>query len=93
MRRRSRAADAERLREDLRLLYVALTRAAPRTCGWAWPRCSVGNSTACLWHRSALGYLCRGPSGTPEAVPTCRRWPLEVARRDRAGRPFAEPKA
>jgi exodeoxyribonuclease V beta subunit len=53
------AADIERQREDLRLLYVALTRA--RHSLWvglaALQRYS---SNACLWHESAIGYLLGG---------------------------------
>ena len=53
------AADIERQREDLRLLYVALTRA--RHALWvglaALQRFS---SNACLWHESAIGYVLGG---------------------------------
>lgn len=52
-------ADRERLREDLRLLYVALTRA--RHALWVGAAAlKVGNSDACQWHRSALGHLLSG---------------------------------
>lgn len=54
------AADKERQREDLRLLYVALTRA--RHGIWLGAAAlKSGNSSACLWHRSGLGYLLSGP--------------------------------
>ncbi|HZH08449.1 MAG TPA: UvrD-helicase domain-containing protein, partial [Lautropia sp.] len=53
------AADIERQREDLRLLYVALTRA--RHALWvglaALQRYS---NSACLWHESAIGYVLGG---------------------------------
>ncbi len=54
------AADTERLREDLRLLYVALTRARHRL--WVGlAALKSGNSTQCVWHRSAVGYAIGGP--------------------------------
>ncbi len=60
-----RAADQERLREDLRLLYVAATRA--RHALWVGVSAlKVGRSPDCVWHRSALGYLL---SGDEPAVP------------------------
>ena len=55
------AADHERHQEDLRLLYVALTRA----CHAVWlgvAALRVGNSRSCVFHRSALGYLLGGES-------------------------------
>jgi exodeoxyribonuclease V beta subunit len=62
------AADKERQREDLRLLYVALTRA--RHSLWVGAAAvKDGRSSACGWHRSALGYLLSGPDPrAPEAV-------------------------
>jgi exodeoxyribonuclease V beta subunit len=68
------AADAERLREDLRLLYVALTRARHHT----WVGAAVvtvrgaGKSVApaTVWHRSALGVLASGPQ--PVSPPEVR---------------------
>jgi exodeoxyribonuclease V beta subunit len=52
-------ADHERLREDLRLFYVALTRA--RHALWmGFAALKIGNSTECLTHRSAPGYLLGG---------------------------------
>jgi exodeoxyribonuclease V beta subunit len=54
------AADKERQREDLRLLYVALTRA--RHALWVGVSAlKVGRGSACVWHRSAIGYLLSGP--------------------------------
>jgi exodeoxyribonuclease V beta subunit len=53
------AADNERLREDLRLLYVALTRA--RHAVWVGlAALKVGQGKHCLWHRSAIGYALGG---------------------------------
>ena len=55
------AADAERLREDLRLLYVAMTRARHQL----WVGVAVlrhGKNPACVWHRSAWGSLVSGPA-------------------------------
>ncbi len=53
------AADRERQREDLRLLYVALTRA--RHALWVGlAALKVGNSTDCTANRSAVGYLLCG---------------------------------
>ena len=62
------AADRERQREDLRLLYVALTRA--RHGLWVGVSAlKVGQSPACVWDRSALGYLLSGPGArTPEQL-------------------------
>ena len=49
-------AERERLREDLRLLYVALTRA--RYGVWVgFSALKIGNGTSCQAHRSAAGYL------------------------------------
>lgn len=53
-------ADRERLREDLRLLYVALTRARHAVWVGVSPL-KVGNSQDCVAHRSAIGYLLGGP--------------------------------
>jgi exodeoxyribonuclease V beta subunit len=62
------AADKERHREDLRLLYVALTRA--RHSLWVGVSAlKVGRSLACVWHQSGLGYLVSGPEPkTPEQL-------------------------
>lgn len=52
-------ADTERLREDLRLLYVALTR--PRHLLWmGLGALRKGNSKQCVNHESASGYLLNG---------------------------------
>jgi len=52
-------ADRERLGEDLRLLYVALTRAR-QACWLGIADLKKGNAKASLLHRSALGYLLGG---------------------------------
>jgi exodeoxyribonuclease V beta subunit len=49
-------ADVDRLREDLRLWYVALTRA--RHALWVgWSPVKTGQSPACVNHKSAPGHL------------------------------------
>ena len=64
---RIHAADAERLREDMRLLYVALTRA--RHALWVGlAALKVGSSDACQWHRSAIGCLLGGPAPQAQAA-------------------------
>lgn len=58
------AADRERLREDLRLLYVGLTRA--RHGLWiGFSALKIGNGSACQAHRSAAGYLIGGGQAWP----------------------------
>lgn len=53
-------AERERLREELRLLYVALTRA--RHALWiGLSSLRSGKSRAYSWHRSAIGCLLSGP--------------------------------
>lgn len=52
-------ADQERLAEDLRLLYVALTRAR-HACWLGMADLRPGRSGGSSWHRSALGYLLGG---------------------------------
>lgn len=74
------AADADRLREDLRLLYVALTRARHRL----WVGVAAlkhGRNPACVWHRSAWGSLVSGPGPrTPaEAAADMRQLASEVS--------------
>jgi len=52
-------ADRDRLREDLRLLYVALTRA--RHALWiGFSAIKTGQSDKCVSHKSAAGYLMGG---------------------------------
>ena len=61
-------AERERHREDLRLLYVALTRA--RHAVWVGAPCvAVGNGKTCQWAKSALGHLL--PASNPEDGATC----------------------
>ncbi|WP_447651818.1 exodeoxyribonuclease V subunit beta [Pseudomonas abietaniphila] len=52
-------ADNERLAEDLRLLYVALTR-AQHACWLGVADIKRGNTSSSILHRSALGYLLGG---------------------------------
>ena len=57
-------ADQERLREHLRLLYVALTRS--RHALWlGLAGLQVGQRKAYTWHRSAIGCLLSGPQPQP----------------------------
>ncbi|MBH3426988.1 exodeoxyribonuclease V subunit beta [Pseudomonas alkylphenolica] len=60
-------ADDERLAEDLRLLYVALTR-AQHACWLGVADLKRGTGKTSLLHRSALGYLLGG--GAPLAAST-----------------------
>ena len=59
-------ADQERLREDLRLFYVALTRAS-HALWMGFAAIKIGNSKECLTHRSAPGYLLAGGASLGEA--------------------------
>lgn len=60
------AADRDRLREDLRLLYVALTRA--RHALWVGlPALRDGRGQKCVNHLSASGYLLAGTDQTDPA--------------------------
>jgi len=52
-------ADDERLQEDLRLLYVGLTRAR-HACWLGIAAVKVGSSDKCQLHKSAMGYLLAG---------------------------------
>ncbi len=52
-------ADAERLGEDLRLLYVALTRAR-HACWLGMADLKVGQGKSSVLHHSAVGYLLAG---------------------------------
>ncbi len=55
----TRVADRDRLREDLRLWYVALTRA--RHALWVgWSAVKRNNGKACVNHHSAAGHLLGG---------------------------------
>ncbi len=55
-------ADAERLSEDLRLLYVAVTR-AQHACWMGMAPITLGNSKRSCLGLSAAGYLLTGPEG------------------------------
>ncbi len=87
-------ADDERLAEDLRLLYVALTR-AQHACWLGVADLKRGNHNASVLHLSALGYLLGGGAVLGESTAlnagcwTCRRaarrWPVK-----RCQRPTAE---
>lgn len=57
-------ADEERLAEDLRLLYVALTR-AQHACWLGVADLKRGNQKSSQLHRSALGYLLGGGLALP----------------------------
>ncbi|MEN5303794.1 exodeoxyribonuclease V subunit beta [Pseudomonas sp. TWI628] len=57
-------ADEERLAEDLRLLYVALTR-AQHACWLGVADLKRGNQKSSQLHRSALGYLLGGGQALP----------------------------
>ena len=57
-------AETERQREELRLLYVALTRA--RHALWVGlAGLQVGTGKSYVWHRSAIGYLLSGATEQP----------------------------
>lgn len=59
-------ADLERQREDLRLFYVALTRA--RHAVWmGFATLKLGNKKDCLTHQSAPGYLLAGDTPLHES--------------------------
>jgi exodeoxyribonuclease V beta subunit len=63
-------ADQDRQREDLRLLYVALTRA--RHTVWAGVAIGqIGNRKDNEFHRSALGYLLTGPHAVQSEAVHC----------------------
>jgi exodeoxyribonuclease V beta subunit len=64
---RRRSADDERLAEDLRLLYVALTR-SEHACWLGIADLKRGNANSSVLHRSALGYLLGGGSLLSESV-------------------------
>jgi len=71
-------AELERLREDLRLLYVALTRA--RQALWVGVGAITGTkATPSVWHLCALGCLVSGPqAGAPG------QWVVDVEALERA---------
>ena len=65
-------ADDERLAEDLRLLYVALTR-AQHACWLGVADLKRGNNNRSVLHASALGYLLGGGALLTES-PGLERW-------------------
>jgi exodeoxyribonuclease V beta subunit len=80
----ARAASArEQWQEDLRLLYVALTRA--RHACWLGIACyRIGNAKAPMLHRSALGYLLAGgrpiePVDLPVRLDTLKHGSTDIA--------------
>jgi exodeoxyribonuclease V beta subunit len=80
-------ADDERLAEDLRLLYVALTR-AQHACWLGVTDLKRGNNNSSVLHLSALGYLLGG--GAPLAEPAgLKRW-LEDLQQDCAALNYGE---
>jgi exodeoxyribonuclease V beta subunit len=60
-------ADEERLAEDLRLLYVALTR-AQHACWLGVTDLKRGNNSSSVLHLSALGYLLGGGTSLSESA-------------------------
>ena len=60
-----RLADRERLGEDLRLLYVALTRAR-HACWVGMADLKKGQSNRSVLHHSAVGYLLGGGEALPQ---------------------------
>ncbi|WP_223530738.1 exodeoxyribonuclease V subunit beta [Pseudomonas sp. BF-B-26] len=72
-------ADDERLAEDLRLLYVALTR-AQHACWLGVTDLKRGNNNSSVLHLSALGYLLGGGAPLAESA-GLKRW-LEDLQQD-----------
>ena len=62
----AKAADIDRLREELRLWYVALTR-AEQALWLGWSPVKTGNSSTCINHLSAAGHLLSGGVQTDAA--------------------------
>jgi len=69
-------ADDERLAEDLRLLYVALTR-AQHACWLGVADLKRGNNNSSVLHLSALGYLLGGGASLAEST-GLSRWLQDV---------------
>lgn len=69
-------ADDERLAEDLRLLYVALTR-AQHACWLGVTDLKRGNNNSSVLHLSALGYLLGGGAALGESS-ELNRWLQEL---------------
>ncbi|AMD00551.1 exodeoxyribonuclease V subunit beta [Halomonas chromatireducens] len=66
-------ADDERLSEEVRLIYVALTRARHATFVGLAPL-KVGNSKTATLHKSALGYLLAGGESLPDLAGLREKW-------------------
>jgi len=62
----AKTADIDRLREELRLWYVALTR-AEHALWLGWSPVKTGNSSTCINHLSAAGHLLSGGAQTDAA--------------------------
>ncbi len=71
-------ADDERLAEDLRLFYVALTR-AKHACWLGVADLKRGNNSDSLLHRSALGYLLGAGQPLPDSA-ALGDWLVALAR-------------
>lgn len=80
-------ADDERLAEDLRLLYVALTR-AQHACWLGVTDLKRGNNNSSVLHLSALGYLLGGGAMLAESA-GLKRW-LEDLQQDCPALSYAE---
>ncbi|MBK5397786.1 exodeoxyribonuclease V subunit beta [Pseudomonas sp. TH39(2020)] len=80
-------ADDERLAEDLRLLYVALTR-AQHACWLGVTDLKRGNNNSSMLHLSALGYLMGGGAPLAESA-GLKRW-LEDLQQDCAALSYGE---
>jgi exodeoxyribonuclease V beta subunit len=80
----AKGADLDRLREDLRLWYVALTRA--RHALWlGWSAVKRGNGKTCVNHDSAAGHLLSGGQAL-EASDWATR--LQALQTDAQGQPL-----
>ncbi|GAA3892935.1 exodeoxyribonuclease V subunit beta [Halomonas cibimaris] len=66
-------ADDERLSEEVRLLYVALTRARHATFVGLAPL-RLGKAKTATLHKSALGYLLAGGEPIPDLADLRQRW-------------------
>lgn len=80
-------ADDERLAEDLRLLYVALTR-AQHACWLGVTDLKRGNNNSSVLHLSALGYLLGGGAPLAESA-GLKRW-LQDLQQDCAALNYGE---
>jgi exodeoxyribonuclease V beta subunit len=80
-------ADDERLAEDLRLLYVALTR-AQHACWLGVTDLKRGNNNSSVLHLSALGYLLGGGAALLESA-GLKRW-LEDLQQDCSALAYGE---